>query len=112
SFERTSTPFRSTVEVRYCNTACVLAAAGVGVSVVDPFSPHLGGTHSLVIRPFVPQTPAVAYVMWSQAQPLSRLSQVFLGEIRAAARQRLATPPVSCSRLKWRPGRFQESDPC
>jgi DNA-binding transcriptional LysR family regulator len=91
SFERASTPFRSTIEVRYCYTACVLAAAGVGVSVVDPFSPHLGGSHNLVIRPFVPETPAIAYVLWSEAQPVSRLSQVFLREIRTAARERLVT---------------------
>jgi DNA-binding transcriptional LysR family regulator len=94
SFERASTPFRSTVEVRYCNTACVLAAAGVGVSVVDPFSPHLGASHNLAIRPFAPQTPAVAHVLWSEAQPLSRLSRVFLEEIRVAARERLATPSI------------------
>jgi DNA-binding transcriptional LysR family regulator len=94
SFERAGTPFRSTVEVRYCNTACVLAAAGVGVSVVDPFSPHLGASHNLVIRPFLPHTPAVAHVLWSQAQPLSRLSQVFLEEIRAAARERLVAAPA------------------
>jgi DNA-binding transcriptional LysR family regulator len=94
SFERAGTPFRSTVEVRYCNTACVLAAARVGVSVVDPFSPHLGGSHNLVIRPFTPQTQAVSYVLWSETQPLSRLSHAFLAEIRAAARERLAKPPT------------------
>jgi DNA-binding transcriptional LysR family regulator len=51
SFERTNTPFRSTVQVRYCDTACVLAGARVGVSVIDPFSPHVGGAHQVVIRP-------------------------------------------------------------
>jgi hypothetical protein len=35
----------------------------------------------LVMRP----TPAVAYVLLSEAQPLSHLSHVFLAEIRAAA---------------------------
>ena len=42
-------------------------------------------------RPFVPETPAIAYVLWSEAQPVSRLSQVFLREIRTAARERLVT---------------------
>ena len=82
SFEDAGIPFRSTVEVRYCNTACVLAAVGVGVSVVDPFSPSQGGSHDLVVRPFLPTTPAVAYVLWSEAQPLSRLAKAFLDEIR------------------------------
>ena len=93
SFERASTPFRFNVEVRYCNTACVLAAARVGASVVDPFSPYLGGSHNLVIRRFTPQTPAIAYVLWSEAQPLSRLGRAFLAEIRVVARRRLALPP-------------------
>ena len=85
SFELAGAPFRHTVEVRYCNTACVLAAAGVGVSVVDPFSPRLDGSNGLAIRPFTPQTPAVAYVLWSEAQPLSRLARAFLQEIRSTA---------------------------
>jgi DNA-binding transcriptional LysR family regulator len=93
SFELAETPFRHTVEVRYCNTACVLAAARVGVSVVDPFSPRLDGSHDLEIKPFVPQTPAVAYVLWSEAQPLSRLARAFLQEIRTTTEDRsIATP--------------------
>jgi len=87
SFEQAGVPFMPTVEVRYCNTACVLAAAGVGVSVVDQFSPRQGGSHELVVRPFVPKTPAVAYMLWSEAQPLSRLAQAFLDEVRIASRQ-------------------------
>jgi DNA-binding transcriptional LysR family regulator len=83
SFEQANAPFHATVEVRYCNTACVLAAAGVGVSVVDPFSPKLGGSHELAIRPFLPKTPAVAYVLWSESQPVSRLARAFLDEVRA-----------------------------
>ncbi len=87
SFDQAGAPFQPTVEVRYCNTACVLAAAGVGVAVVDPYSPRQGGSHELVVRPFVPKTLAVAYMLWSQAQPLSRLAQRFLDDVRAASRQ-------------------------
>ena len=71
SFEQAGAPFTPTVEVRYCNTACVLAAAGVGVAVVDPFSPRQGGSHELAVRPFTPSTPAIAHMLWSEAQPLS-----------------------------------------
>ncbi len=92
SFERDGTPFHATVEVRYCNTACVLAAAGVGVAVVDPFSPHLGGSHELAVVPFLPHTPAVAHVFWSEAQPLSRLAKAFLDEVRATAGTLSAAP--------------------
>ena len=82
SFEQAGAPFRPTVEVRYCNTACVLAAARVGVAVVDPFSPRQGGSHDLAVRPFRPVTPAAACVLWSEAQPLSRLARAFLDEVR------------------------------
>lgn len=85
SFALAGAPFRSTVEVRYCNTACVLAGAGVGAAVVDPFSPHQGGSHRVAVRPFRPVTPAESHVFWSEARPLSRLARTFLGEIRTAA---------------------------
>lgn len=86
SFEQAGVPYTATVEVRYCNTACVLAAAGVGVAVVDPFSPTQGGSHELAVRPFLPGTPAVAHVLWSESQPLSRLARAFLAELEAPVR--------------------------
>ncbi|RYB04638.1 LysR family transcriptional regulator [Lichenibacterium ramalinae] len=84
SFAATGTPFRSAIEVRYCNTACVLAGAGAGAAVVDPFSPVQGGSHRLAVRPFRPETPAVSHVLWSEARPLSRLAETFLAEIHRA----------------------------
>jgi len=83
TFEQAGVPYAATVEVRYCNTACVLAAAGVGVAVVDPFSPTQGGSHELAVRPFLPSTPAIAHVLWSESQPLSRLARAFLAELEA-----------------------------
>jgi len=82
AFDIAGAPFQPTVEVRYCNTACVLAASGVGVSVVDPFSPRQSSAHALVVRPFTPRTPAVSHMLWSDAQPLSRLATAFLVEVR------------------------------
>ena len=84
-FDQAGVAFDPTVEVRYCNTARVLASARVGVSVVDPFSPTQGGNHNVVVRPFRPTTPAVAHVLWSEAQPLSRLAAAFLDQIRASS---------------------------
>lgn len=77
SFERDQVPYVPAVEVRYCNTACVLAAAGVGVAVVDPFSPSQG-VGNLELRRFDPSTPVTAHAIWSEAQPLSRIGEVFL----------------------------------
>ena len=93
SFARAGAPFRPTVEVRYCNTACVLAAAGVGAAVVDPFSPRQNGGNGLVVRPFTPTTHAVAYMLWSEAEPLSRLAKAFLNEVRKESALLESTAP-------------------
>jgi DNA-binding transcriptional LysR family regulator len=85
TFAQAGVAFQPTVEVRYCNTACVLASAGVGAAVVDPFSPHQGG-HDLVVRPFTPSTPISAYMLWSEAKPLSNLAKTFRAEVRNASR--------------------------
>jgi DNA-binding transcriptional LysR family regulator len=84
SFDSEGVPFKAAVEVRYCNTACVLASAGVGVAVVDGFSPKQVATNLLAIRPFIPETPVTAYIMWSKTQPLSRLAKAFANEVRFA----------------------------
>ncbi|MGJ5201870.1 LysR family transcriptional regulator [Bradyrhizobium sp. HKCCYLR20261] len=85
SFREADADYQPTVEVRYCNTACVLASTGVGIAVVDPFSPRQGG-HDLVVRPFTPSTTVSAYVLWSEARPLSNLAKTFRNEVRNASR--------------------------
>jgi DNA-binding transcriptional LysR family regulator len=71
-------PFAFRAEVRYCDTACVLAAAGLGVSVVDPFSPTRD--RGLAVRPFAPAIPSVAYAFWSARRPISQTARRFLVE--------------------------------
>src|SRR5919204_1339129 len=95
SFALAGAPFQPTVEVRYCNTPCVLAAAGVGAAVVDPFSPRQNSGNSLVVRPFAPTTHAVAYMLWSEAEPLSRLAKAFLNEVRNESRLLESGMPVA-----------------
>jgi hypothetical protein len=58
----------------------------VGAAVVDPFSPRQSGGQALIVRPFAPKTAAVAYMLWSEAEPLSRLAKAFLNEVRQASR--------------------------
>ncbi|MET0710776.1 MAG: LysR family transcriptional regulator [Tardiphaga sp.] len=89
NFANAGAPFRPTVEVRYCNTACVLAASGVGAAIVDPMSARQSGSENLVVRPFTPAIPSVAYALWSEAEPLSRLATAFLDEVRLASRPSL-----------------------
>lgn len=86
AFDAAAVDYVPSVEVRYCNSACALVAAGVGVAVVDPFSPTQGAAHPLAVRPFTPAAPAVAYMLWSEAQPLSRLAHSFREQMREAGR--------------------------
>ncbi len=88
SYASSGAAYAPTVEVRYCNSACVLAAAGVGVAIVDPLSARHGDSHGLAIRPFRPRTAVAAHVLWSEAQPLSRIARAFLDEFAAAAKGR------------------------
>ena len=85
SFEAAGSPFSFVVEVRYCNTACVLAESGVGVAIVDPFSALCPGRFNLEVRPFEPTTVAVASVLWSRTRPLSRLADAFIRQAKLAA---------------------------
>ncbi|GGF55325.1 transcriptional regulator [Azorhizobium oxalatiphilum] len=64
AFAAEGVPYVAGVEVRYCGTACVLAAAGLGAAVVDPFSPAASGQTGLVVIPFAPRTPCPASVFW------------------------------------------------
>lgn len=89
NFANAGVPFRPAVEVRYCNTACMLAAAGVGAAVVDPMSARQADGHTIVVRPFTPAIPSVAYALWSKAEPLSPLAVAFLAEARQISRARL-----------------------
>lgn len=84
SFIAARQPFNFVVEVKYCNTACVLAESGVGVSVVDPFSPSSSGRYDIVTVPYRPETPSTAYVIWSGRKPLTRTAELFLREVRRA----------------------------
>jgi DNA-binding transcriptional LysR family regulator len=84
AFEAVAMPFQFAVEVRYCHTACVLAASRIGVTVVDPFSPEASGKQGLVVIPFEPVTPVKAYVVRSRTRPLSRLAEEFLREVKVA----------------------------
>ncbi|WP_439498868.1 LysR family transcriptional regulator [Bosea sp. (in: a-proteobacteria)] len=85
AFDKAGEPFEFSVEVRYCNTACVLAEAGVGVAVVDPLSPHFAGHFKLATRPFEPASCVAASVVRSHKRPLSRAAEAFLREVRQVA---------------------------
>lgn len=85
AFETVREPFRFSVEVRYCHTACVLAQNGVGVAVVDPLSPLHSDIGKLAVRSFSPASRVSASVITSRKRLLSRAGQAFLNEVRRVA---------------------------
>jgi DNA-binding transcriptional LysR family regulator len=91
SFEAAEQPFRFVVEVRHCNTACVLAESGVGVAIVDPLSPICAGSNELEIRPFSPAATVTAHILRSRIRPLSDPAAAFLDQLRAVG-QEMAEP--------------------
>lgn len=95
AFATAGVPFRFSVEVRYCNSACILAEAGVGAAIVDPLSPL--ANPGLAVRPFEPASPVSASVVHSVKRPLSRAAEAFLREVRIVAAEvvpRRASPTI------------------
>lgn len=90
AFAQAEVPFRFSVEVRYCNTACVLAEGGVGVAIVDPLSPVFSGHYDLAIRPFTPASQVTASAVRSRKRPISRAADAFLREVRLIATETAA----------------------
>lgn len=87
-------PLSARAEVRYCETACVLAEAGLGAAVVDPFSAARAMSRGLVIRPFLPAIPSAAFAFWSLRRPLSPLARQFLAETVARLARTLGSLPA------------------
>lgn len=82
AFDRAGVPHIASVKVRYCHTACVLANAGIGVTVVDPFSAHFTQSFDIAIRPFEPTTKVIAAAISRRDTPLSLLADALIQELR------------------------------
>jgi DNA-binding transcriptional LysR family regulator len=97
SFETAGVPFDYSIEVRYCNAACVLAENGLGVAIVDPFTVLFPDRFNLEVRPFEPQTDAIASVLWSRTRPLSRLATAFIKQAKFAITS--ASPSLKSTKI-------------
>lgn len=82
AFDRAGVPHEAGVKVRYCHTACVLANAGIGVAVVDPFSARFTQVFDVAIRPFEPTTKVIAAALSRQDTPLSLLADALISELK------------------------------
>jgi DNA-binding transcriptional LysR family regulator len=85
AFERDGIAYEPRVEVRYCATAAVLAGAGIGAAVVDPYSAAHQPSEGLVQLPFQPPCEIAAVLITRKGVPRSRLLHGFMAELKRAA---------------------------
>lgn len=74
----------SSLEVRYSNTACLLAESGLGVALVDSFTGIYGDRYQLDVRPLRPRVPVEAYALYQKARTPKRLVRAFIEELKRA----------------------------
>ncbi|MEJ1937038.1 LysR substrate-binding domain-containing protein, partial [Nostoc sp. NIES-2111] len=83
AFEQRHIPRRLRVEVYSSLEACSLAARGMGVSIVEPFTAMRFLGRGLVLRPFTPRIDYTFKVMRPRFRDPSRLADAFLQAVRA-----------------------------
>jgi len=88
SFVKARVSYEPAMEVRDCHTACVLANAGVGVTVVDGFSARFIGNLDVVIKPYLPETLVPASAIYRRGSPLSGVVDEFVESARAQMRRK------------------------
>lgn len=82
AFSEAGIPYRASVEVRYSETACLLARAGAGTAIVDWFSASSFLRDSAVhVVPFRPQIMVHVWAIFSRARAPSRLAYALLEEV-------------------------------
>ncbi len=82
AFDARGIPFLAKVEVRYCHTACTLSGAGIGASIVDPYSAAYASNLNIVTRPFLPVTNVVACAVVRGDKSLPGIARDFIDEVR------------------------------
>lgn len=85
AFAERNIQFLPDIEVRYCNSACILVENGLGLSIVDPLTPVYSGKYDLITRPFRPSRMITASMLHSPKRALSKPAKAFLNEIRLAS---------------------------
>ncbi len=88
AFKASGVPYRTTVEVRYSETACLLVQAAVGITIVDCFSAtaQTRQCSDLVAIPFNPTISVEAYAVFSRSRTISRLSLSLVALTKASIR--------------------------
>ncbi|HAR53263.1 LysR family transcriptional regulator [Roseovarius nubinhibens] len=81
AFEAANAPYRPAVEVRYCHSAAVLANAGLGIAIVDSYTPAMIAKMDLVVKPFTPSIQMNACLLTRKDTALPRLASDFVKEV-------------------------------
>jgi len=87
AFARSGVPHEPRVVVRNCHTAAMLADAGIGIAIVDPFTAAFVKDLDLIVRPFEPQVPFAACLLTRPGVPLSRIGAGFVTDLEAVLDQ-------------------------
>lgn len=85
AFEDASVHRNLAIETQTASSVCELVAAGLGVSVVDPFTANSFAKLGIQVRPF---QPAITYeygVLYPAQRPLSQIAEVFAAIVRDCA---------------------------
>lgn len=92
AFKAEHVTYRVAVEVRYSETACLLAKAGAGIAIVDSFSAiaHVQPNSEIRIVPFQPGIQLDTWAILSKHRAASRLSMALIESIQECTRQYLA----------------------
>lgn len=88
AFDDAQVTYHPQLETRYCQTAASLAASGMGLCVIDPWSaqPYLArvGDRPLVARPLAHDCPVRCMMFTRRGIPHSELLKTFMDEMRRA----------------------------
>jgi len=83
AFARAGIAHQPRVVVRNCHTAAMLADAGIGLAIVDPFTAAFVRDLDLVQVPFEPAVDFPACLLTRTDMPLSRIGDAFVSDVEA-----------------------------
>ncbi|MFC4275134.1 LysR family transcriptional regulator [Achromobacter aloeverae] len=84
AFDSAGARYAPSIEVRYSETACLLAKAGAGVTLVDSYSAAtLAQARAVKVVPFRPRIPVNVWAIFPKDRPRSRLTRALIEEIKA-----------------------------
>ena len=87
AFEEKGVPWSPYIECLLFAPSCRMAAEGVGITIVDPFTARDFAGQGLVFRPFEPRIPYELGIIYPALRPRSRLAVQFAQNIKSALRE-------------------------